>query len=58
MASSDELLNKAISLYMSTLKSLDSFISEPAAKYHLSFEQYLILHDVANEKKDYVNGYC
>ncbi|WP_137597815.1 MarR family winged helix-turn-helix transcriptional regulator [Paucilactobacillus kaifaensis] len=48
---SEDLLNKAISLYMSTLKSLDSFISEPAAKYHLSFEQYLILHDVATQKK-------
>lgn len=48
---SEDLLNKAIELYMSTLKSLDSFISEPAAKYHLSFEQYLILHDVATQKK-------
>lgn len=48
---SEELLNKAIDLYMSTLKSLDSFISEPAVKYHLSFEQYLILHDVATQKK-------
>ncbi len=48
---SDDLLNRAISLYMSTLKSLDSFISEPAAKYYLSFEQYLILHDIATQKK-------
>ncbi|KRM13549.1 MarR family transcriptional regulator [Paucilactobacillus suebicus DSM 5007 = KCTC 3549] len=48
---SEDLLNKAINLYMSTLKSLDSFISEPATKYYLSFEQYLILHDIATQKK-------
>ena len=48
---SDELLIKAISVYMSTLKSLDTFISEPAAKYFLSFEQYLILLDISKQKK-------
>lgn len=45
-----QLLNEAIDLYMSTLKSIDSFVSEPAAEFQLSFEQYLILHDVATRQ--------
>ena len=32
---------------MKSIKYLDEFISQPASDYHLSFEQYLILHDIA-----------
>lgn len=41
------LLNEAIEVYLSSLKYLDNFVSEPAKKYGLSFEQYLILHTIA-----------
>lgn len=43
----DELLKEAIDVYLSSLKYLDSFISEPAKSYGLSFEQFLILHKIA-----------
>ena len=42
----DELLNQAIDIYMSSLKGLEHFVSQPAARYSLSFEQYLILQEV------------
>ena len=42
----DELLNQAIDIYMSSLKGLEHFVSQPAARYALSFEQYLILQEV------------
>lgn len=42
----DELLNQAIGIYMSSLKGLEHFVSQPAARYSLSFEQYLILQEV------------
>lgn len=46
----DELLKEAIDVYLSSLKYLDSFVSEPATQYGLSFEQYLILHTIADRE--------
>lgn len=46
----EELLREAISVYLSSLKYLDNFVSEPANKYGLSFEQYLILHTIAERE--------
>ncbi len=46
----EELLQEAIGVYLSSLKYLDNFISEPATKYGLSFEQYLILHTIADRE--------
>ena len=40
------LLDAFIDVYMSSLKYLDEFISEPAQAFHLSFEQYLILREM------------
>lgn len=40
------LLDAFIDVYMSSLKYLDEFISEPAQAFHLSFEQYLILRKI------------
>lgn len=42
----DDLLNQAIDIYMSSLKGLEHFILQPAARYSLSFEQYLILQEI------------
>lgn len=44
-----QLLDEYIDVYMKSLKYLDSFVSEPAMKYKLSFEQYLIMHDIAQQ---------
>lgn len=44
-----QLLDAYIDVYIKSLKYLDSFVSEPATKYNLSFEQYLILHDIAQQ---------
>ncbi|GAX06689.1 MarR family transcriptional regulator [Secundilactobacillus pentosiphilus] len=44
-----QLLDEYIDVYMKSLKYLDSFVSEPAMKYNLSFEQYLIMHDIAHQ---------
>ncbi|HAT54185.1 MAG TPA: MarR family transcriptional regulator [Lactobacillus sp.] len=46
----EELLNESIDVYIHFLKYLDEFVSRPAAEYQISFEQYLILHDVSREK--------
>ncbi|KRM54890.1 MarR family winged helix-turn-helix transcriptional regulator [Secundilactobacillus malefermentans] len=43
----ENLLDSFIEAYMKSIKYLDEFISQPASDYHLSFEQYLILHDIA-----------
>jgi len=49
MAEQEEpLLDAFINVYMSSLKYLDEFISEPAKAYHLSFEQYLILREITH----------
>lgn len=47
--SNADLLKDAIDVYLSSLKYLDNFVSEPATKYGLSFEQYLILHTIAEQ---------
>ncbi|MBM7616664.1 hypothetical protein JOC36_000197 [Weissella uvarum] len=44
-----ELLNEYIEAYLSTLRYLDEVIAEPADEYGLSFEQYLIMNQVAKE---------
>lgn len=44
-----QLLDEYIDVYIKSLKYLDSFVSEPATAYNLSFEQYLILHDIAEK---------
>jgi len=44
-----QLLDEYIDVYMKSLKYLDSFVSEPGMKYNLSFEQYLIMHDIAKQ---------
>ncbi|WP_341779564.1 MarR family winged helix-turn-helix transcriptional regulator [Levilactobacillus sp. HBUAS70063] len=44
------LLDAFIDVYMSSLKYLDEFVSEPAKAFHLSFEQYLILREVTRNQ--------
>lgn len=46
----EELLKESINVYLSSLKYLDNFISEPATQYGLSFEQYLILHTIVEKE--------
>lgn len=45
------LLDAFIDVYMSSLKYLDEFISEPAKEFHLSFEQYLILREITRHQQ-------
>ncbi|WP_373842358.1 MarR family winged helix-turn-helix transcriptional regulator [Limosilactobacillus sp.] len=49
MTTSDDLLNQAISIYLSALKNLGHFVSQPASRYSLSFEQYLILQEIVTK---------
>lgn len=51
MDDNEKLLDKAIDLYLTGLKGLGSFISEPSAEYSLSFEQYLILKKIIRKPK-------
>lgn len=51
MAAEDELLDQAINIYLTGLKGLDTFISEPASQYELSFEQFLILRTITKQPK-------
>ena len=44
----DQLLNEYIQMYWETFKYLDELIAEPMKSYQVSFEQYLILRDLAN----------
>ncbi|NLR08773.1 MULTISPECIES: MarR family winged helix-turn-helix transcriptional regulator [Lactobacillaceae] len=44
------LLDAFIDVYMSSLKYLDEFVSEPAKAFHLSFEQYLILREITRNQ--------
>lgn len=46
MTANDDLLNQAINIYLSALKRLEHVVSQPAAQYSLSFEQYLILQEI------------
>ncbi|KMO56885.1 MarR family transcriptional regulator, partial [Lacticaseibacillus rhamnosus] len=43
------LLEAYVDAYFSTFKNINELISEPMAAYHLSFEQYRILSDIAND---------
>ena len=45
------LLEAYVDAYFSTFKNINELISEPMAAYHLSFEQYRILSDIANDPK-------
>lgn len=47
-----QLLDDYIDAYISTLKYLNEVVSEPAAEYGLSFEQYLIMHAIAESYDD------
>ncbi|HJA22453.1 MAG TPA: MarR family winged helix-turn-helix transcriptional regulator [Candidatus Limosilactobacillus intestinipullorum] len=49
MAEDDRLLDQAIDVYLSGLKGLEAFISEPSARFALSFEQYLILRSITKQ---------
>lgn len=51
MDENEKLLDKAIDLYLTGLKSLGTFISEPSSEYSLSFEQYLILKKIVHNPK-------
>ncbi|MCI1975406.1 MAG: MarR family winged helix-turn-helix transcriptional regulator [Limosilactobacillus sp.] len=51
MDENEKLLDKAINLYLSGLKGLGTFISEPSAEYSLSFEQYMILKTIVKNPK-------
>lgn len=51
MDENEKLLDKAINLYLSGLKNLGTFISEPSAEYSLSFEQYMILKTIVKNPK-------
>lgn len=51
MASDEQLLEKAINIYLTGLKGLESFISEPASEFKLSFEQFLILREIIQQPK-------
>lgn len=51
MNENEKLLDKATDLYLTGLKGLGSFISEPSAEYSLSFEQYLILKQIVHKPK-------
>lgn len=43
----DQLLNDYIQMYWETFKYLDVLIAEPMKIYQVSFEQYLIMRDLA-----------
>jgi len=43
----ETLLAAFIETYFSTMKNINDLISRPMAAYKLSFEQYQILHDIA-----------
>lgn len=47
----DALLEKYIRVYMSAFKYIGDLVSEPTKRYKLSFEQFLIMRDVANSEQ-------
>lgn len=49
MTEDEYLLDQAIDVYLSGLKGLEAFISEPSAEFALSFEQYLILRSITKQ---------
>lgn len=44
-----QLLDEYIELYMSSIKYVEDLVSEPTKAYHLSFEQYLIMKEIAED---------
>lgn len=46
MVEDDQLLDQAVDVYLTGLKGLGTFISQPSAEYSLSFEQYMILRTI------------
>ena len=49
MVDDDQLLDQAVDVYLTGLKGLGSFISQPSAEYSLSFEQYMILRTISKQ---------
>ena len=49
MVDNDQLLDQAVDVYLTGLKGLGSFISQPSAEYSLSFEQYMILRTISKQ---------
>ncbi|WP_125703924.1 MarR family winged helix-turn-helix transcriptional regulator [Lacticaseibacillus daqingensis] len=45
----ESLLTGFIDVYFGSIKHVESLISRPVAEFRLSFEQYQILHDIANQ---------
>ncbi len=44
-----QLLDKYVELYMSAIKYVEDLVSEPTQAYQLSFEQYLIMKEIADD---------
>ncbi|WP_226789472.1 MarR family winged helix-turn-helix transcriptional regulator [Latilactobacillus graminis] len=44
-----QLLDEYIEIYMSAIKYVEDLVSEPTHAYQLSFEQYLIMKEVADD---------
>ena len=49
MVDDDKLLDQAVDVYLTGLKGLGNFISQPSAEYSLSFEQYMILRTISKQ---------
>ncbi|BBE25550.1 MarR family transcriptional regulator [Latilactobacillus curvatus] len=44
-----QLLDEYVELYMSSIKYVEDLVSEPTQAYQLSFEQYLIMKEIADD---------
>ncbi|ANK61935.1 MULTISPECIES: MarR family winged helix-turn-helix transcriptional regulator [Loigolactobacillus] len=44
----NDLLEKYINVYLTSFKYVGDLVSEPTKRYHLSFEQFLIMRDIDN----------
>ncbi|WP_260160616.1 MarR family winged helix-turn-helix transcriptional regulator [Latilactobacillus curvatus] len=44
-----QLLDEYVELYMSAIKYVEDLVSEPTQAYQLSFEQYLIMKEIADD---------
>lgn len=51
MNEEEKLFDTFISSYLYSLKYLQEFISAPAAKHGISFDQYLIMHEISQTPK-------
>lgn len=45
----NQLLDEYIDIYMSAIKYVEDLVSEPTKAYQLSFEQYLIMKEIAED---------